>query len=131
MTDFVMHGIIATYFIVTCKIFVAPPRPDPPTSVRITTTGATMFTIVWVAPTPSIGNRISTYNLSLTEDGGTTTNVLVSGTSTLHTFTGLQEYRSYSCVIITVSVYGPLSIATAAVNTTTLEAREPISNPHL
>ncbi len=100
--------------------FVAPPRPDPPTSVVITGAGTTTITIIWLAPIASIGNRISSYTLFLTETGGTTVTVSVSGTS--YTFSGLQEYRTYSCVLTAVSIYGPISVATAAVITTTLQA---------
>lgn len=100
--------------------YTAPPRPDPPTSVLVTSTGATSFTVMWVAPSPS--NNISSYSLFLTESGGTTVTVSVPSGSTSYNFTGLEEYRTYSCMITAVSIYGPVSVATVSVSTTTLQA---------
>ena len=99
---------------------LAPPIPDPPTSVVVTAITTTTITITWVAPTPSLGNQITSYTLVLTGAGGTVITRSVSGTSL--TFTGLQEYRVYSCVITAVSLYGPVSASTTAVTATTLEA---------
>lgn len=114
--------IEAAGFLLYSKLFItAPPRPDPPTSVSITSIGTTDITIIWVAPTPSVGNRISTYNLVLTESGGGTITASTPGTS--YTFTGLEEYRTYTCVITAVSIYGPVSVATVPVSNTTIEAR--------
>jgi len=45
----------------------------------------------------------------------------VTTTSTSYTFSGLQEYRNYSCQVYAVSRYGPISFHTAVVRTTTLE----------
>ena len=99
---------------------LAPPIPDPPTSVVVTSITTTTITISWVAPTPSLGNQITSYTLVLTGAGGTVITRSVSGTSL--TFTGLQEYRVYSCVVTAVSLYGPVSASTTAVTATTLEA---------
>lgn len=99
---------------------LAPPRPDPPGSVRITSMGTTTITITWLAPAASVGNRISHYSLVLT--GGATITVSASGTS--YTFTGLQEYTRYSCVITAVNIYGLISVPSAAASTTTLEGRK-------
>ena len=101
-------------------MFTAPPRPDPPTSVQVTSIGTTTITITWNAPVASVGNNISMYVLNLTESGGATITQSVTGTS--YTFTGLQEYRTYSCVITAVSFYGPISVATPAVYATTQQA---------
>ncbi len=107
------------YCFTTCT---APPRPDPPTSVQITAIETSNMTITWVAPTPSIINRISTYNLVLTERDGTT--ITVSTPSTSYTFTGLEEYRIYTCVITSVSIYGPVSVETPPVSNRTLQTGE-------
>ena len=97
----------------------APPRPNPPTSVTISSVGTTTLTVTWVEPPPN--NNISTYDIALTESGGSTiTMIVLVGTST-YTFVGLEEYRTYSCVIIATSIYGPLSVPTTAVSSTTLE----------
>ena len=88
-------------------------------SVQITSTGTTTITIVWEAPLTSM---INSYILTLTDtDGGSITQ---SVTGTTYTFTGLQEYRTYSCVIVAVNLYGAVSEATAPVNTTTLQTGE-------
>ena len=89
--------------------------------VQVTTIGTTTITIIWVAPTASIANRISTYILVLSETGGSFS-ITQSVTGTSFTFTGLQEYRIYSCVITAVSLYGPISTTTVPVSAITLEA---------
>ena len=123
MHTFNFKSVITGFNYIICSIIplVAPPRPDPPRSVRLSATGTTTVTFVWVAPVASVGNRIATYNLVLTESGGATT-FTRSVTGTSHTFTGLQEYRTYSCVITAVSIYGPVSVPTAPVSGTTQQA---------
>lgn len=104
---------------------VAPPRPDPPTSVSVTSVGTTTITIMWVAPSAS--NNISTYSLVLTENGGSTITVSAPGGTTSYNFTGVEEYRVYFCMITAVSIYGPVSVTTTPVSVTTLIARKIIS----
>ena len=98
----------------------APPRPDPPRSVSVQQTTTTTITITWLPPIASIGNTIASYILILTDEltGSTTNRTTVS---TTYTFTGLEEYRNYSCQVRAVSRYGPTSVLTATVITTTLE----------
>ena len=60
------------------------------------------------------------YNLFLTQSGETIMNSSTSGMS--YTFIGLEEYTRYSCVITAISIYGPVSAATAPVSATTLQA---------
>ena len=109
--SFFIHHLLYNFY------YVAPPRPDLPTFVRITSLGTTNLTVAWVAPSPSVSNRISTYDLVLTDSGGTTITISTPGTS--YTFTGLEEYRTYTCVITSVSIYGPISVATSPVSNTT------------
>ena len=73
---------------------------------------------------PSVGNRISGYTLVLTEvgGGGGIITITTTGTGTTYTFTGLQEYRTYTCVITAISIYGPISVSTPPITIMTLEA---------
>ena len=88
-------------------------------SIQETTT--TTITITWLPPIASIGNSIASYILILTDEltGSTSNHTAVS---TTHTFSGLEEYRNYSCQVKAVSRYGPISVLTAVVLATTLEA---------
>ena len=102
-------------------LFAAPPRPDPPRLVSVQVTTTTTFSVTWLAPTASTANRISSYILMLTDEL-TGSAINVTTTSTSYTFSGLQEYRNYSCLVYSVSRYGPISLSTITVRTTTLEA---------
>ena len=104
----------------TFPYYTAPPVPESPTSVSIVFTGATVITLTWVEPSQM--NNISSYNLLLFESGGSNITISVPSGTTSYNFTGLEEYRDYSCVIIAVSIYGPSSVATIPVTTQTLQA---------
>lgn len=90
--------------------------------MQVTSVETTSITITWVAPAITLANRISYYNVLLTESEENGTNFTQAVTGTSYTFTGLQEYTNYTYVITAVSIYGPVSVATAPVTETTLES---------
>lgn len=108
-----------------------PTDPGPPTSVLLTNIGTTSATVTWTAPSYQSNNRITYFVLILADlkFGFPSINITVSSTTLSYTFTGLEEFGSYGCDVLSVSEYGLFSISiSTTINTlATGKVRQSIS----
>lgn len=94
-----------------------PPRPDPPSSLRVVDADATTISVSWMEPSAS--NNITVYNLKLTDEEGIQVFVPLSVGTNSYNFTNLEEYRNYTSILTATSIYGATSLPTIPVSTQT------------
>ena len=95
--------------------------PAPPTNLRVTFINSTSVNISWQAPPPVSTITIASYRLVVSENQFGLNDTIASSTTTSYTFTGLEEYNSYTCSVVAVSTYGVISSVTAISFTTPQE----------
>ncbi len=87
--------------------------------MTVVSVDTTVISISWTEPSSS--NNISVYNLVLSDGQGNEITVSVGVGVDSYNFSELEEYRNYTCILTTTSIYGAVSIATIPVYARTLE----------
>ncbi len=106
-------GVFFTHYLLNLVIYTGPIDPDPPTSVLLTNIGTTSATVTWTAPSQQSNNRIVSFVLILADlkFGFPSINITVSSTTLSYTITGLEEFGSYGCDVLSVGEFGFFSTA--------------------
>ena len=86
-----------------------PTVPLAPFNLHVTEFDATSATVVWTVPPPNVNSPLSpviSYFLVLSEQQFNLSTVLTNVSVNTHTFTGLQEFNRYTCIIAATNSIG-------------------------
>ena len=86
-----------------------PTVPLAPSNVHITGFDATSATVVWTVPPPNVNSPLSpviSYFLVLNEQQFNLSTILTKVSVNSHTFTGLQQFNQYTCIIAATNSIG-------------------------
>ena len=130
ITSFHRMYITTLYVLVNCHISrptcafcgSTPSVPTAPSNLQVTLADSSTATIVWTVPPPNVNSPLSpiqSYLLVLSEQQFNLPIVLINVTTNTHTFTGLQEFNTYTCIIAATNSVGQgLSSSPITFNTT-------------
>jgi len=111
-----------TYIINNAMGDITTRVPTAPSNVQVTHADSSTATIVWTVPPPNVNSPLSpilSYLLVLSEQQFNLPIVLINVTANTHTFTGLQEFNTYTCIIAATNAIGQgLSSSPITFNTT-------------
>ena len=94
--------------------------PVAPSNLQVTQADAISATIVWTAPPPNVNSPLSpivSYLLVLSEQQFNLPILSSNVTTNTHTFTGLQEFNRYTCMIAAENSVGQGPFSSTTFNT--------------
>ena len=95
------HEILSSFLTLTVPL--APSNP------HVTEVDATSATVVWTVPPPNVNSPLSSitsYQLVLSQQQFNLSNIEVDTHINTYTFTGLEQYNTYNCVIAATNGVG-------------------------
>ena len=91
------------------NLIISSTVPLAPSNPHITGFDATSATVVWTVPPPNVNSPLSpvtSYILFLSEQQFNISTVVTNVSVNTHTFTGLEEFNRYTCIIAATNSIG-------------------------